>query len=421
MAAADFNGDGVPDLAMLTYSVNTASILLTVPTETATATVNGIAPVGAGTHNVDASYVGDSHYSAVTSSTIPLFAGLAPLVVTPPAGTYTSAQTLTITEAIPGSTIYYELTGSVSTNGYVQYTGPVPLPYGGVETLQAYATETGYDQSNNLLAQYTLNYPATSAPVFSLPAGSYSGAQSLTITDSQTGATIYYTTDGTTPTPSSTEYTGTITVTSTETVEAMAVATNYSPSAITSAAYTIDPGIAPGSGGTTSLTVTPGATTGNTGTISVAGTNGFSGTVNLTCSVTTTLTGVSDMPTCSLSPTSVTISGAAAQTSTLTVNTTAASSAENQKRNLFWSSASGATFALVLLFVRPRKRKDRAAIIGLLLLFVSTGLVACGGGSSGGGGGGGKTGTTPGAYAITVTGKSGSLSATVGTISLTVQ
>jgi Chitobiase/beta-hexosaminidase C-terminal domain/Bacterial Ig-like domain (group 3)/FG-GAP-like repeat/FG-GAP repeat len=523
IAAADFNGDGVPDLAMLTKGVNTASILLTEPTETATATVNAIAPVGAGTHNVDASYAGDSHYSAVTSSTIPLFTGLAPLVVTPAAGTYTSVQTLAITEAIPGSTIYYELTGAVSTNGYVQYTGPVALPYGGVEALQAYATETGYQQSNNLLAQYTLNYPATPAPAFSLPAGSYSGVQSLTITDSLARATIYYTTDGTTPTTSSTEYTGPIIVSSTETIEAIAAATGYSTSAVVTAAYTItisapgfalsaspvsvsvpqggsgtstisatdvggftgtvtlaatglpsgvsasfapgsaagtqvltltastsapitssavtitgtsgslsatttadlsitaEPGVAPGSGGTTSLTVTPGTTTGNTGTISVAGTNGFSGVVDLTCSVTTTLTSVSDMPTCSLNPTSVTISGAAAQTSTLTVNTTAASSAENQERRLFWPSASGATFALVLLFVRPRKRKDRVALIGLLLLFVSTGFIGCGGGSIGGGGGSGNGGTTPGAYTITVTGTSGSVSATVGAVALTVQ
>ncbi|MGA8214222.1 MAG: FG-GAP-like repeat-containing protein [Candidatus Sulfotelmatobacter sp.] len=341
IAAADFNGDGVPDLAMLTKGVNIASILLTVPTETATATVNGIAPVGAGTHNVDASYPGDSHYSAVTSSTIPLTAGLVPLVVTPAAGTYMSPQTLTITEAIPGSTIYYELTGAVSTKGYVQYTGPVSLPDNGLETLQAYATETGYDQSSYLLAQYTINIP----------------------------------------------------------------------------------GFAPGLGGTTSLTVTAGATTGNTGTISVVGTNGFGGVVNLTCSVTRTLTGVSDMPTCSLNPASVTISGAAAQTSTLTVNTTAASSAENRNRSLFWPSASGATFALVLLFVRPRKQRNWVAPIGLLLMFVSTGLIACGGGSraGGGGGGGGNTGTTPGAYTVTVTGRSGSVTATVGTVALKVQ
>jgi hypothetical protein len=528
IAAADFNGDGSPDLAMLTNGVNTASILQTVPTETATATINHIAPVGAGTHNVDASYAGDSLYHSVTSSTVELTAGLAPLVVTPAEGTYTSEQTLTITEAIPGSTIYYELTGPVTTNGFVQYPGPVSLPYGGVETLQAYAMETGYVQSNFFSAQYTLNYPAAAIPVFTLASGSYTSAQSLTITDSLTGAAIYYTTDGTMPTTSSTQYTSPIIVSSTETVKAIAVAPGYSTSVVTTAAYTIvistpgftlsaspvsvsvpqggsgtstilvtdvggftgtvtlaatslpsgvsasfapgsaagtqiltltvttstattssaatvtitgtsgsasaattvnlsitlEPGFAPGSGGTTSLTVTPGATSKNTGTISVAGTNGFSGKVDLTCSVTTTITGVSDMPTCSLNPTSVTISGTGARTSTLTVNTTGALSADNQKRSFFWSMASGTMFALMSFFVRPRKRKNRIAVLGLLLLFVSSGLIACGGGNiggGGGGGGGGGTGTTHGAYTIIVTGTSGSVSATVGAVALTVQ
>jgi hypothetical protein len=529
IASADFNGDGVPDLTMLTYGLDTASILLTVPTKTATATVNHIAPVGAGTHNVDASYAGDSTYSTVASSTIELIAGLAPLVVTPAGGTYTSEQTLTITEAIPGSTIYYELAGPVSTKGYVQYTGPIALPYGGIEALQAYAVETGYVQSDVLSAQYTLNYPAAVAPVFSLASGSYLSAQSLTITDSQTSATIYYTTDGTMPTTSSTQYTGPITVSSTETIKAIAVASGYSTSAVTTATYTINisasgfslsaspvnvsvpqggsgtstisvtsvggfsgivtlfatglpsgvsasfasgssagtqiltltastatattpnaitititgtsdvlsatttvdlsvtsqPGFVPGPGGTTSLTVQPGATTGNTATISVAGTNAFSGIVDLTCSVTTTLSDVRDIPTCSLNPTSVTISDAAAQTATLTVRTTPASSAENQKRSPLWVLASGATFTFGLLFVMPPKRKNRVALIGLLVLFISsTGLIGCGGGNVGGGGGGGglsNSGTTSGAYTITVTGTSGSVSATVGTVTLTVQ
>jgi Abnormal spindle-like microcephaly-assoc'd, ASPM-SPD-2-Hydin len=104
IAAADFNGDGVPDLAMLTKNVNTASILLTVPTKTATATVNGIAPVGAGTHNVDASYAGDRNYGAVTSGTIPVTGGLAPPGVSPSSlsfgnqvvGTTSPAKTVTL-------------------------------------------------------------------------------------------------------------------------------------------------------------------------------------------------------------------------------------------------------------------------------------------------------------------------------------
>jgi hypothetical protein len=89
---------------MLTKNVNTASILLTVPTETATATVNGIAPVGAGTHNVDASYSGDSNYRAVTSGTIPLTGGLALLAVSPSSlsfgneviGTTSASKTITL-------------------------------------------------------------------------------------------------------------------------------------------------------------------------------------------------------------------------------------------------------------------------------------------------------------------------------------
>lgn len=83
LVAADFNDDGAPDLAMLTKNVNTASILLTVPAETATVTVNGIAPAEPGTHYVDASYAGDHNYGAVISSTIPLTGGLPPVVVSP--------------------------------------------------------------------------------------------------------------------------------------------------------------------------------------------------------------------------------------------------------------------------------------------------------------------------------------------------
>jgi hypothetical protein len=83
IVAGDFNEDGVPDLAMLTKNVNTASILLTVPTETATVTVNGIAPSEAGTHYVDASYAGDRNYGAVTSGTISLIGGLPPVGVSP--------------------------------------------------------------------------------------------------------------------------------------------------------------------------------------------------------------------------------------------------------------------------------------------------------------------------------------------------
>ena len=77
-----------------------------------------------------------------------------------------------------------------------------------------------------------------SAPVFSLPAGTYSGPQTLTLTDTTTGAVIYYTLNGATPTVNSTPYTALIQISSSETVKAIAVLDGLSSSVATST-YTI--------------------------------------------------------------------------------------------------------------------------------------------------------------------------------------
>ena len=109
------------------------------------------------------------------------------------------------------------------------------------ETLEAIAVATGDTNSAVASAAYTItpSMPVVSTPTFSPAAGTYTSAQSVTISDATPGATIYYTTNGTTPTTSSTAYTGPITVSSTETLEAIAVATGDTNSAVASAAYTI--------------------------------------------------------------------------------------------------------------------------------------------------------------------------------------
>lgn len=175
----------------------------------------------------------------------------------------------------------------------------------------------------------------------------------------------------------------------------------------------------------TAVTVAPGATTGNTSTITVTPVSSFTGTVSLSCAISPTA--ASKPATCSLSPASVAISGAA-QTSTLTVSTTAATTCSSalvhpKLPGESWYAAGGATLACLLLFGIPARRRSWRTMLGMLALLaaLSGGVLACGGG--GGGGGNNCTpnsGTTAGTYTITVTGTSGTIVST-GTVTLTVQ
>ncbi|MGD0681059.1 MAG: Ig-like domain repeat protein [Terracidiphilus sp.] len=80
--------------------------------------------------------------------------------------------------------------------------------------------------------------PPAATPTFSVPAGTYTSAQSVTINDTTSGAIIYYAIDSV-PTTNSNVYSGPITVSTSETLEAIATATGYSNSGEATAAYTI--------------------------------------------------------------------------------------------------------------------------------------------------------------------------------------
>ncbi|WP_410593208.1 chitobiase/beta-hexosaminidase C-terminal domain-containing protein [Amycolatopsis sp. lyj-23] len=77
------------------------------------------------------------------------------------------------------------------------------------------------------------------APTFSPPGGTYSSAQTVTISSATSGATIRYTVDGSTPTASSTVYSGPISVPNSRTVNAIALKSGSTTSPVSSATYTI--------------------------------------------------------------------------------------------------------------------------------------------------------------------------------------
>ena len=168
----------------------------------------------------------------------------------------------------------------------------------------------------------------------------------------------------------------------------------------------------------TGLTV---ASSGGTATapIQIAPEDGFTGTVNLTCTVSYLGTGMpNDPPTCSLNPSSAQVSSSSPISSTLTVSTTAASASAAYRSQ--WAGSAAAFAALFFLGILPRRRWRESILMAALCLVVGTVVIGCGGGSSQGGGGSGNSGTTTGNYQVVVSATSGTVSSTV-TIPFAVQ
>ena len=174
--------------------------------------------------------------SAVGSAayTIDLSAAATP-TFSPAGGSYTSTQQVAITDKTAGVNIYYTTDGTVPTASSTLYTSPVAVST--TETLSAIAVASGFSNSGIASAAYTISQ-AVPSPVFSLPTGNYPAAQTVTITDTDANAAIFYTVDGSTPTSASMPYTAPITVSQTEAIGAIAIDAG-SASAVTTVAYSI--------------------------------------------------------------------------------------------------------------------------------------------------------------------------------------
>jgi len=159
-------------------------------------------------------------------------------VMTPAGGTYSTTQNVSITTT-SNAAIYYTTDGSTPSvaNGSL-YSGPVAVTRS--ETLKAVATGNGWADSPPAIAAYTINGPVAT-PTFAPVAGTYSSTQTVTISTSTPGATIRYTTNGDTPNSTTgTVYTAPISVTSNQTIQAIAYENAWLDSLVASAAYTIN-------------------------------------------------------------------------------------------------------------------------------------------------------------------------------------
>jgi Chitobiase/beta-hexosaminidase C-terminal domain len=162
-------------------------------------------------------------------------------VFSPSPGTYATAQSVTLSTTTSGATIRYTTDGSTpsETVGTV-YAGPIAVASS--VTIRAAAYLSGWTTSPVSSGAYTISIPGTvSAPTFSPSPGTYATAQSVTLSTTTSGATIRYTTDGSTPSETvGTMYAGPIAVASSVTIRAAAYLSGWTTSSVSSGAYTIN-------------------------------------------------------------------------------------------------------------------------------------------------------------------------------------
>jgi FG-GAP-like repeat/Bacterial Ig-like domain (group 3) len=147
---ADFNGDGVPDIA-IDYFANSAlgDVFLNQPE--ATVTLPASLP-GGGSHSIEAIYSGDTVYKASSSAAVTVQNITATPLLFPASGDYPNPVQITITDPTPGAIIYYTINPYGDSSGIpgksMLYTGPFLLDEGSAlpddAEVIATATAPGY-------------------------------------------------------------------------------------------------------------------------------------------------------------------------------------------------------------------------------------------------------------------------------------
>ncbi len=125
-----------------------------------------------------------------------------------------------------------------------------------------FSVNADYGGGNVTLQAVTLDGPsgppAVATPQISPSGGTYLDSVAVSLSTATSGAAIYYTLDGTTPTSGSTLYTGPFTLTGSATVKAVGVLAGYTTSSVASAVFTINPS-SPGGALSYGVAIPPGA------------------------------------------------------------------------------------------------------------------------------------------------------------------
>lgn len=158
--------------------------------------------------------------------------------ISPAAGTFSSVQTATLTPS-ETATIYYTTDGSTPTTSSSVYSSPISI--NNTTTIKYFAVDTIGNVGSVQTSVYTINLPDTTAPVVTASpnGGTFTSNQTVTLSSNET-ATIYYTTDGSTPTEGSSVYSSAINISATTSIKFFGKDTSGNSSTVQTVSFTID-------------------------------------------------------------------------------------------------------------------------------------------------------------------------------------
>ncbi|MGE3840547.1 MAG: chitobiase/beta-hexosaminidase C-terminal domain-containing protein [Vicinamibacterales bacterium] len=175
-----------------------------------------------------------------TSTLVYTLRSVTPTLTPAPTGSpFTSAQTVTLATTTSGAEIRYTLDGTTPTSSSALYASALTIATG--TTLKALAFKSGWSASTEASGVYAFNYGTLAAPTANPAGGSYTAAQTVTLT-ADAGATILYTLDGSEPllgAGSTAVYSAPLVVHVTTTLKSRAVRVDWTASSVRTDTFTI--------------------------------------------------------------------------------------------------------------------------------------------------------------------------------------
>lgn len=375
IVAGDWNGDGIPDLAVVNQNLNSITSLTSLRTQQVTATATNISPAGVGQHLVDAAYSGDSDYTGSISGTIALSGLTSAAALSSSLNPSSLGQSVTFTAQI--TSLAGTPTGSVTFTDGSTTLATVTLNSTGTASMTDSALTVGthtitatYVPSGSFLASsatlsqqvnpdvavdvltanpnpafvdsaVTLTATVTATPVGTTPTGTVTFTSNGTnlATVSLVGGVAIYSTSGL---PAGTDTLGCV----------YSGDTNYASTNCQSVFESVDMPDFSIAANPASLSIESGQS--GSSTITVTSLGLFAGSVQLSCG-----SGLPQYMSCSFTLSTVTLSANGMASSTLTINTK-----QNPQTALLRSGSSlrkGVLFALLLPFAFLRLKKNKGS------------------------------------------------------------